>query len=289
MTRARAALFAAALTALGAGCLRSTSYPCDRDDQCVFGVQGTCEDVGYCSFPDDGCPSGRRFAEGAGPWAEQCVATTGVDAAVDGPPIDARPDAATDARPDAAVDGGTTSGCTDPGNGTTFPNGPPCVGWGTPFADNASVQNSAGRLIITPVANEAAANGGCSRSAVPFGPGGFLADVERVLGGASSRTRLELTGTGLSLGAENGQVVARAGATLVGSRPYDPLATRWWRLRPVAGGVGFDTSADGLVWSQFAWSAMAPPASAPLRVVADTPSAEPMPGSARFQSLNVCP
>lgn len=294
MTQAAAtqAAVAVAATLAAGGCLRSTSYPCDRDEQCVFGVQGTCEDVGYCAFPDDGCPSGRRFSEGAGPWADQCVAAV-ADAGVDGPATDARPDArpdaAIDATTDAAVDGGVVSGCIDPGNGTTFPNGAPCQGWGTPFSDNASIQNSGGRLIITPVPNEAAANAGCAHVPVLFGAGGFLADVERVLGGTSSRTRLELSGTGLSIGAENGQVVARAGATLVGARPYDPLATRWWRLRPVAGGVGFDTSADGQTWSQFAWTATTPPVTAALRVTADTPNAEPMPGNARFQGVNVCP
>ncbi|MEM6295878.1 MAG: hypothetical protein AAGA54_31695 [Myxococcota bacterium] len=46
-----------------AGC-RSASFECASDDACkADGVQGWCEPLGFCSFPDDTCPSGRRFGD----------------------------------------------------------------------------------------------------------------------------------------------------------------------------------------------------------------------------------
>lgn len=51
--------------ALG-GCLGPVAYPCDADAQCRLGAQqGVCEPEGYCSLPDDDCPSQRRFSEHA--------------------------------------------------------------------------------------------------------------------------------------------------------------------------------------------------------------------------------
>lgn len=87
--------------ALGnASCLRTTEFRCGNNAQC--GGAGTCEAVGYCSFPDAECPSGVRFSDTAGTYANQCVGDTPpqVDAAVDGP-----------VGVDAPVDGPVTSGC----------------------------------------------------------------------------------------------------------------------------------------------------------------------------------
>jgi hypothetical protein len=64
-----------------AGCLRTTAFHCESNGQC--GAGGTCEPVGFCSFVDPEC--GRRFADSAGPYANQCVGMQGGDAGVDGP------------------------------------------------------------------------------------------------------------------------------------------------------------------------------------------------------------
>lgn len=46
------------------GCHRA--FSCVDDQQCVLdGQAGTCEVSGYCSFPDPGCGSGRRYGEHA--------------------------------------------------------------------------------------------------------------------------------------------------------------------------------------------------------------------------------
>jgi hypothetical protein len=64
-----------------AGCLRATEYHCSSSDQC--GTGGTCEASGYCSFADSSC--GQRYGAEAGPFANQCVGTSGgLDAGADG-------------------------------------------------------------------------------------------------------------------------------------------------------------------------------------------------------------
>lgn len=70
-----------------AACLRQTEFRCATNDQC--GPNGTCETVGYCSFPDSEC--GRRFGDSAGTYANKCVGgTPGGDGSViidSAPPI----------------------------------------------------------------------------------------------------------------------------------------------------------------------------------------------------------
>jgi hypothetical protein len=67
--------------ALCAACLRQTEFKCATNDQC--GPNGTCEGVGYCSFPDSEC--GHRFGDSAGPYANKCVGAAGDDAGIDAP------------------------------------------------------------------------------------------------------------------------------------------------------------------------------------------------------------
>jgi hypothetical protein len=68
------ALAFATMFAVDAGCVRAGAYVCTRDQECTLaGAQGTCELVGYCSFPDPTCSDGRRYGEQAGPYASQCV------------------------------------------------------------------------------------------------------------------------------------------------------------------------------------------------------------------------
>lgn len=75
--------------ALGAtACLRGTEYRCSSNTEC--GTSGTCESVGFCSFPDGTCSSGERFGDSAGALANQCTGTSGIDGGpIDSPRIDA--------------------------------------------------------------------------------------------------------------------------------------------------------------------------------------------------------
>jgi hypothetical protein len=56
------------------GCIKAAAFECASDTQCTrSGTQGTCESVGFCSFPDAACASGRRFGSLSGGFANQCV------------------------------------------------------------------------------------------------------------------------------------------------------------------------------------------------------------------------
>lgn len=63
-----------ALNGLLAGC-GPAAFGCSDDDQCQSdGAAGTCEQTGFCSFPDPVCPSGRRYGDLAGGgYAGQCA------------------------------------------------------------------------------------------------------------------------------------------------------------------------------------------------------------------------
>lgn len=65
--RGAAGCLALALASGGAGCLSSTAFECASASDCQdAGVEGRCEDSGFCSFPDATCPSEHRYGDHAG-------------------------------------------------------------------------------------------------------------------------------------------------------------------------------------------------------------------------------
>ncbi|MEM6989086.1 MAG: hypothetical protein AAF721_01270 [Myxococcota bacterium] len=55
-------------------CAAPATFVCSSDSECVgSGRDGQCEPSGYCSFPDDDCPSGFRFPSDAGQLAGECT------------------------------------------------------------------------------------------------------------------------------------------------------------------------------------------------------------------------
>lgn len=69
------ALLAPLLAVLTTGCIAAEPFACERDEQCVAaGIAGSCQAVGFCSFPDPACASGQRFASSAAAdYADACV------------------------------------------------------------------------------------------------------------------------------------------------------------------------------------------------------------------------
>ena len=81
----------------------SDPYACSDASQCINGdIAGVCQLSGYCSFPDDSCPSGQRYGSHAGGGlAGVCV------------PIDPdETDSSTDAS--SGSDSGSTTGVSEP-------------------------------------------------------------------------------------------------------------------------------------------------------------------------------
>src|SRR5690349_24569051 len=74
-----AALALAWSTAFVSGCGPAATFSCSEDEDCRDGDRiGTCEPDHYCSFPDQECPSGRRYGGLAAPeLANECVASDG--------------------------------------------------------------------------------------------------------------------------------------------------------------------------------------------------------------------
>jgi hypothetical protein len=73
---------------IASGCIKAAAFECTSDPQCTrAGAQGTCEAVGFCSFPDTTCESGHRFGDVSGKYTKQCVGEVGngSDASIDGP------------------------------------------------------------------------------------------------------------------------------------------------------------------------------------------------------------
>lgn len=62
-----AVLLSAAMLSLHAGCFSPREvFVCSRAEQCErAGASGTCEADGHCSYPDEGCASGRRYGSTA--------------------------------------------------------------------------------------------------------------------------------------------------------------------------------------------------------------------------------
>lgn len=60
-------------------CFGDRTYPCERSEQCrVDGRMGTCEPVGFCSYPDDRCASRSRYGPHApDEIADRCVEDEG--------------------------------------------------------------------------------------------------------------------------------------------------------------------------------------------------------------------
>jgi hypothetical protein len=76
----------AACASLG-GCADAV-FACEADDDCESGELGRCEANGFCSFPDEGCPTGRRYGEFAGSdLAGTCVLDEDTTSS-SGPPLD---------------------------------------------------------------------------------------------------------------------------------------------------------------------------------------------------------
>ena len=106
---------------LGLGaCQNASFFVCSDDSSCVdAGVEGRCEVNGACSFPHEGCDSGRRYGDNGDPaLAGSCVeidGTTGdVETSTSGPPPIS-----------------TTSTTTDPGDSSGGP-GDDTAGAGCP-------------------------------------------------------------------------------------------------------------------------------------------------------------
>lgn len=192
-------------------------------------------------------------------------------------------------------DGGGSGGsgppvCVPQPNGCSFPGPGPCSCWGTPNAINAGLSESNGSISFSPNPNTAGAQGSCTRTNVPFGPDGVIVEVSQVVAGAQGLTALSLGSSPdiLEMSVQNGTLRMTDGSNN-SSNSYDPPFMRWWRIRPSGSGVTFETSPDAMNWYGSFTSGRTPSSAYTVRIIGGTIGAQAAPGSARFESVNLCP
>lgn len=104
-----------AIAAALAACSSSSPFVCAGDEDCKSGgTNGRCEASHYCSFPDDACPTGRRYgALAPTDYANMCVPADDI----------AEGSSGVGSVGDASLSGGESSGSTsfDPSTTTTSP------------------------------------------------------------------------------------------------------------------------------------------------------------------------
>lgn len=101
---------ALAATLAGSGCGPSV-FQCATSEDCAGRPGGACEVTGHCSFPDDTCPSGRRYGEFAPTaYADACV--------------DVEPGTSTSSDAGSASSGTTGTTSVVPGTGLSDSSGP---------------------------------------------------------------------------------------------------------------------------------------------------------------------
>jgi hypothetical protein len=107
----RALILVLAITS--AACLKAPVFTCATDVECGSG--GVCAPHGYCAFTDSSCADGLRYGERSGPYANECVGGTGIDASI--PDADPTCTCATDHLSCAAGDVPCPLGCMGLGGG----------------------------------------------------------------------------------------------------------------------------------------------------------------------------
>jgi hypothetical protein len=218
-----------------------------------------------------------------------CLALSGCDYAfridrVNGDAFVA-PSDATAACPDAVID-------------DSFDDGNECAPWGTPYENvGAQLREGANGLTVTP-ANIATSSAGCtSANSLPFGDGGMSVEVSSVLTGAEGEyTQLQLfdeVNAVIGVVSEKLIVVDSEQDAIVHSVDYDPVAMRWWRLRPSTRPteVLAETSPDGETWRlEIAMPRATLPSTAPINLIAGVGDTQvTFANVSTFRHLIVCP
>jgi hypothetical protein len=199
---------------------------------------------------------------------------------------------------DAPVSGDAGSGsCLDPGIGDSF-DSPTVCDWGSAAGNNTTLTQTGGALLMTPAPDIIDASGTCARSGVAFTPAGVFAEVSGIVTNFTSLQfvddsdgdwGIESLGSGLEPIVGSVLEVFQPSGEIGSGTPYDPVAMRWWRMRPVGGVVVFETAPDGLHWTLVTTSTDPAPTLGLAQVGTFMRSPDADPGIARFEGIDVCP
>jgi hypothetical protein len=180
-------------------------------------------------------------------------------------------DAAVHDGPGTEGDANLTVGrCATPGAiRDNFDDGQVAALW-TVDTNGGTVNETGGRLAVTPTASPF--SGYISRHYIDLTNAAIEVEVPTMVN-TSSNALAELfaeldTNHFVAITQRNGQLTAdlgNGGAHTTHSVPYDPVAHRFWRIAEASGMVSFETSPDGLAWTQLE-AAPTPPFATTLRI-----------------------
>ncbi|MEO8841055.1 MAG: hypothetical protein ABI591_22645 [Kofleriaceae bacterium] len=185
--------------------------------------------------------------------------------------------------------GDVLAGCLSPGYGDGFDEIQPCAQFGNSMVVNGGMNVSNSQLTITPNANSQTSIG-CNRSSATFTRPGTFVEISQILP-QPGQTLLGITSS-----VDNAGFVAfmgllaytdTSGADV--AQPYDPIADRWWRIRPISTGTIAEVSANGTAWTTFARSSLMLGSPVTIALYAQTDTNDPTPGTAVIQGIDVCP
>ena len=158
-----------------------------------------------------------------------------------------------------------------------------------PVATNGGLATSNGTLTITPNAN-ANTMLGCERANSAFGDAGAFVEVSQAIPAPGQTILL------VQIGVKSASIIVtppfityldpNANSVMTA---YDATAMRWWRLRPVNGGLNAETAPDGKTWTRFASSGMGITGTGTVAIFVQTDSSENAPGTAKIEGIDVCP
>ena len=167
-----------------------------------------------------------------------------------------------------------------------------CGAWGFPGGLNRQMRQGGGSLIIEPALN--GGNGNCvSRVDAPFGPGGMFIEVAEVMPPAISYTFFKLFWDDrevvLLLDSLGGLVLEHDGGRDPIGAAYDPVAMRWWRLRPEPARIVGEVSPEGHTWTELGDVAITPPPRVRVDLHSGTFAASTTRVRTVFAGFNICP
>ncbi len=198
-------------------------------------------------------------------------------------------------RVDASPDGVPCASVATPHD--NFSSVTACSPWGMQTGDPSITRQGQGMFVVTPQPSIPAQSGGCTTiSPVALPPGGTFIEVSSALSMTGAcfmwfRARSQDASIGGQLILQYGKLgISDPMAGTNGIQvAYDPVAMRWWRIRPVADGIVGEVSPDGNAWHVFGTIPGMPTAMVTIDFEATCGVGDPAPGTAVFQSFDVCP
>ena len=171
--------------------------------------------------------------------------------------------------------------------------GAPCGGWGFASRNGLVMARSSGELVITPMGAPSPPDfAGCTLDNYPLAADAVV-EVTAVLGGSGGYTNHKFYFAGRNGGVQvNGLDSSIFLVTDLGEgphQPYDPVAMRFWRLRPEPTRLVVELSSGDGAWTELGSRDATGVGLVGMLTFGAGRLASGATGDARFASFNLCP